>query len=135
MNTQDGSELWGYHNNAKSLWFQKPVDIKKVDAKNYFIFKYVVENTSEKKSYQIYIGKPTFFFRDRATRRDLSLYRKCMERVKVVYTLEAVNFGAWRDRGILFLRSKWTCAKANENKWASFVWNLEMVSFESILIG
>ena len=29
MNTQDGSGLWGYHDNAKSLCFQNPVDIKK----------------------------------------------------------------------------------------------------------
>ena len=40
-----------------------------------------------KKSYQIYTGKPTFF-RDRAARRDLNLYRKSMERVIVVYTLK-----------------------------------------------
>ena len=85
MNTQDGSGLWGYHNNAKSLCFQKPVDIQK----KYLIFKYVVENTSLKKSYQIFIGKPTFFFRDRAARRDLNLYRKSMERVIVVYTVNA----------------------------------------------
>ena len=32
-----------------------------VEAKNYFIFKYVVENTRLKKSYQIYIGKQAFF--------------------------------------------------------------------------
>ena len=64
MNTQDGSGLWGYHDSAKSLCFQKPVDIKKkVDAKNYLIFKYVVETFVWKKSYQIYIGKPTFFSR------------------------------------------------------------------------
>ena len=49
MNTQDGSGLWGCHDNAKSLCFQKPVDIKKVDAKNYLIFKHVVENTRPKK--------------------------------------------------------------------------------------
>ena len=52
----------------------------------------------------------------------------------VVFTLEAVNFGARRDRGILFLRSKWTRAKANENQRASFGRNLEIASFESILI-
>ena len=51
MNTQDGSGLWGYHDNAKLLCFQKPVDIKKVDAKNYLIFKYVVENTHLKKNH------------------------------------------------------------------------------------
>ena len=49
MNTQDGSGLWGYHDNPKSLCVQKPVDIKKVDAKNYLIFKYVVKNTRLKK--------------------------------------------------------------------------------------
>ena len=87
MNTQDGSGLWGYHDNAKSLCFQKPVDIKKGRRKNYLIFKYVVENIRLKKSCQIYIGKPTFFFRGRAARRDLNLYRKSMERVIVVYTL------------------------------------------------
>ena len=58
-----------------------------------------------------------------------------MERVIVVYTLEAANFGARRDRGILFLRSKWTRAKANENQRASFGRNLEIASFESILTG
>ena len=50
-------------------------------------------------------------------------------------TLKAANFGARRDRGILFLRSKWTRAKANENQRASFGRNLEIASFESILIG
>ena len=49
MNTQDGSGLWGYHDDAKSLCFQKPVDIKKVDAKNNLIFKYIVENIRLKK--------------------------------------------------------------------------------------
>ena len=87
MNTQDGSGLWGYHDNAKSPCFQKPVDIKKSRRKNYLIFKYVVENNRLTKLYQIYIGKPTFF-RDRAARRDLNLYRKSMERVIVVYTLK-----------------------------------------------
>ena len=50
-------------------------------------------------------------------------------------TLKEVNFGAQRDRGILFLRSKWTLAKANENQRASFGRNLEIAGFESILIG
>ena len=35
---------------------------KKETQKNYLIFEYVVENTRLKKSYQIYIGKPNFFF-------------------------------------------------------------------------
>ena len=67
-------------------------------------------------------------------RRDLNVYKKSMESVIVVYTLEAVNFGARRDCGILFLCSKRTHAKANENQRASFGRNLEIASFESILI-
>ena len=58
-----------------------------------------------------------------------------MERVVVVYTLEAVNFGARRDRGILFLRTKWTRAMANKNQQASLDQKLKNISFELILIG
>ena len=87
MNTQGGSGLWGYQDNAKSVCFQKPVDIKKEDAKLFLIFEYVVENTRLKKSYQIYIGKPSVFG-DIAANRDLSLYRKSMQCVIVVYTLD-----------------------------------------------
>ena len=93
---------------------------KKVDAKNYLIFKNVVENTRLKKIIPNIYRQTNFVFRDRAARRDLNLYRKSMEHVIVMYTLEAANFGARRDRGILFLCSKWTRAKANENQRASF---------------
>ena len=84
MNTQDGSGLWGYHDNAKCV--QK--HIKKVDAKNYLIFKYVVENTRLKKIIPNFYRQNNFFFQDRAARRDLNLYRKSMERVIVVHTLK-----------------------------------------------
>ena len=116
MNTQDGSGLWGHHDNAKSplpYVFRNQYISKKVDAKNYLI-KYVVENTRLKKIIPNLYRQLTFYW-DTAARRDLNLYRKSMERVIVVYTLEAVNFGAQRDRGILFLHSKWTCTKADEN--------------------
>ena len=50
-------------NIAKSLRFQKPVDIsKKVDAKNYLIFKYVVENTRLKKIIPNLYRQTNFFF-------------------------------------------------------------------------
>ena len=62
MNTQDGLGLRGYHDSAKSLFSETSRLSKKVDVKNYLIFKYVVENTRLKKSYQIYIGKPSVFF-------------------------------------------------------------------------
>ena len=51
-----------FHNNAKSLCFQKPVDIKKVDAKNYLIFKYVVENIRLKKTIPNLYRQTNFFF-------------------------------------------------------------------------
>ena len=57
---------------------------KKVDAKNYLIFKYVVENIRLKKIIPNLYRQTNFFFRDRAPRRDLNLYRKSMERVIVV---------------------------------------------------
>ena len=48
--------------NRYNIMFQKPVDIKKIDAEKYLIFKYILENARlKKKSYQIYIGKPIFF--------------------------------------------------------------------------
>ena len=62
MNTQDGSGLWGYHDNAKSLCVQKPVDIKKSRRKNYLIFKYVVENTRLKKIIPNFYRQTNFFF-------------------------------------------------------------------------
>ena len=62
MNIQDGSGQWGFHDNAKSLCFQKPVDIKKVDAKNYLIFKYVVENIRLKKIIPNLYRQTNFFF-------------------------------------------------------------------------
>ena len=115
MNTQDGSGLWGYHDNAKSLCCQKPVDIKKkVDAKNYLIFKYVVENTRLKKVIPN-LYRQTNFFRDRATRRDLNLYRKFMEHVIVVYTLNGFSIWRWQPfwAAILNLKFK-TDPKYNE---------------------
>ena len=57
---------------------------KKVDAKNYLIFKYVVENTRLKKIIPNFYRQTNFFFRDRAERRELNLDRKSMERVIVV---------------------------------------------------
>ena len=45
---------------------------KKVDAKNYLIFKYVVENIRLKKIIPNLYGQTNFFFRDRAPRRDLN---------------------------------------------------------------
>ena len=62
MNTQDGLGLWGYHDNAKSLCFQKSIDIKKIDAKNYLIFKYVVENIRLKKIIPNLYRQTNFFF-------------------------------------------------------------------------
>ena len=41
--------------------FQKPVDIKKVDTKNYLIFKFVVENTYAKIIPNLY-RQTNFFF-------------------------------------------------------------------------
>ena len=84
MDTQDGLGLWGYHDNAKSLCFQKPVDIKKSRGKKNLIFKYIVENTHLKKSYQIYIGTLSVFL-EIEPREGTSESR---ERVIVVHTLK-----------------------------------------------
>ena len=81
MNTQDGSGLRGYHDNAKSL---KPVDIKKVDAKNYIIFKYVVENTRLKKIIPNFYRQTNFFFEIEPREGTPNLYRKSIERVIVI---------------------------------------------------
>ena len=37
MNTQDGSGLWGYHDNSKITMFSETVDIKKVVTKLFLI--------------------------------------------------------------------------------------------------